>query len=802
MNFRWTESRQLVVLQVVVLFALGVLSAKPVKLILDTDVAVDAGDPAAITFLHGLADRCEVEILGITCITTNKYAAGCVDAIDRWHGRPDIPVGILKGEAFLDGDSYTKYISENWENRYPAGSDAAPDATVLLRQLLAKEPDDSQVVMVCIGPLRNLSNLLNSAADAASPLNGHDLVAKKVKLLSSMAAVFGATNGWGAGITPGVSTEFNIEKDVAAAQNVTGNWPTPIVFSGLEVGMKIVADAGIIRNSGNGPTAYALNSQGGERPAWDQTSILYGVRGRSNIWNLDSGGTCRINGNATNTWIRSPGAKDAFLIAAKSDSEIAVLIDSVQAQAGHLGGCKDTSRPSTPSNVSAHCTASGTVVVSWSPSIDPQSGIETYGICRNSRLIGSLSGATAFEDRSVVEFTKYNYWVSAANGVGWDSDRSPPVEITTTADKTPPSLAAVAAIGETADAKLYLCFSEPVDPQSASVVGNYSISGGITVAAAAVSASDPRLVELTVRGLMADVQQTVTVSMISDRAKSPNTIGVNNNAAFAFKPYLQGLRYRYVELDNAGANALKAGVLPAVKTGIVAKFDISPRLRDNTMGFAFAGMIKVPSDGQYTFFTKTASDDGSILRIDNSVVVDNNGEQSKPEEASGTMQLTKGIHSIAAYYWNQWTGFDFVVSWEGPGVARQEIPASVLLYAQDTTIFPPEIPAGGQYTGDVAENRTALKGDRADRMHIVRIGTGFALRTVPQAFPGGAILEFRVYNMRGEVVLASGKTVIRKGQAIVPVLCGRTGDMVSTGRYFCRIESSAAVRVFPVTLIQ
>ena len=77
--------------------ALGESAVRPpVKVFLDTDVCVDVGDLAALAMMHGLACAGEIEILGVTCVTSNPDAPGCVDAVNRCYGRPNIPVGALK----------------------------------------------------------------------------------------------------------------------------------------------------------------------------------------------------------------------------------------------------------------------------------------------------------------------------------------------------------------------------------------------------------------------------------------------------------------------------------------------------------------------------------------------------------------------------------------------------------------------------------------------------------------------------------------------------------------------------------
>ena len=63
----------------------------------------------------------------------------------------------------------------------------------MYRRILAAQPDHS-VDFIAIGPLNNLSDLLNSEADLYSPLSGKELIAQKVTRLVMMAGVFEAEN--------------------------------------------------------------------------------------------------------------------------------------------------------------------------------------------------------------------------------------------------------------------------------------------------------------------------------------------------------------------------------------------------------------------------------------------------------------------------------------------------------------------------------------------------------------------------------------------------------------------------------
>jgi len=67
------------------------------------------------------------------------------------------------------------------------------------------------------------------------------------------------------------------------------------------------------------------------------------------------------------------------------------------------------------------------------------------------------------------------------------------------------------------------------------------------------------------------------------------------------------------------------------------------------IGLVIDGLIDIPEDGIYTFWLN--SDDGSMLRIDDEPVIDNDGAHS-PREIIGQKALRKGLHKIHARYWD------------------------------------------------------------------------------------------------------------------------------------------------------
>ena len=111
-----------------------------------------------------------------------------------------------------------------------------------------------------------------------------------------------------------------------------------------------------------------------------------------------------------------------------------------------------------------------------------------------------------------------------------------------------------------------------------------------------------------------------------------------------------------------------------VATSIVATPTVAPKPREEYFGLVFTGSIEVPETGLYRFFVD--SDDGSLLRIGDVTVVDNDGPHSATEK-SGAIALEKGVHPIELRMFEA-AGQDLLrVSWLGPGMTKKaEVPAS------------------------------------------------------------------------------------------------------------------------------
>ena len=117
--------------------------------------------------------------------------------------------------------------------------------------------------------------------------------------------------------------------------------------------------------------------------------------------------------------------------------------------------------------------------------------------------------------------------------------------------------------------------------------------------------------------------------------------------------------------------------LEAVKTGQVFEFSLEKiSSAKDLFALQFEGKIQIGKSGTYEFFL--LSNDGTRLFIDHKEVVDNDGPHGADTEKSGKTELTEGLHDIRLEYFQAGGGMFLNVKFAGPGIEKQQIPATVL----------------------------------------------------------------------------------------------------------------------------
>ncbi len=179
-----------------------------------------------------------------------------------------------------------------------------------------------------------------------------------------------------------------------------------------------------------------------------------------------------------------------------------------------------------------------------------------------------------------------------------------------------------------------------------------------------------------------------------------NAFGVNKNTTIKMKAFkgdeasltATAIFKKMGEIKKVSMNEVKPGLsykytqgiyrmvndfldVPPLKTGVVPNFTMDPREKEQFFSFDFEGYINIKQAGEYTFYL--ATNDGGRMYVDDNMIINNDGLHPVVEVAK-KVELTSGLHPISVKYFQEGGLNGLKVSWEGPGVEKQEIPASVL----------------------------------------------------------------------------------------------------------------------------
>ncbi len=296
---------------------------RPVPVIFDTDLDSDVDDVGALAVLHALANAGHAKILAVIVTSDDMHSPLCADALNTYFRRPDIPIGVTKDMRLRSFSRYTRKIAEEFPHSLKSYSDAE-DAASLYRNVLSSQPDNS-VTIITVGHLTNLKNLLLSAPDDYSPLDGTTLVNKKGKLWSCMGGKYPA----------GKEPNF-YRPDPASTGICVSRWPGKAVFSGAQIGNPIKTGGETLRKNAP-PTspvrrAYELYNRFKGRSSWDQTAVLYAIEDYRKHWSVHTKGHNHIFPDGSNQWNSLPDKDHAYLVKKTDPAELARIIDDLMLQ--------------------------------------------------------------------------------------------------------------------------------------------------------------------------------------------------------------------------------------------------------------------------------------------------------------------------------------------------------------------------------------------------------------------------------------------------------------------------------------
>ncbi|HBC86791.1 MAG TPA: hypothetical protein DCZ94_07550 [Lentisphaeria bacterium] len=297
-------------------------SSNAANVILDTSLNT-ADEAGALAMLHAMADKGEVNLLGCIYPGRSNAPLAAIDAINTYHGRPDLPVAMVVKGGWINPSEIAKSIATSFPQDLKT-DDTMPDSIVIYRKLLAVQPDKS-VTIICTGWQNSLAALLSTKGDDISPLTGRELVAQKVKLLSIAGGQY----------PTGSDFIYNKERDLNAALCVSVAWPTRVVYTGVEVGKQITAGAALA-SSGDvkDPVKKFFASQkAAPYGGIGMVATLYGVRGAQAFWDDTTTGALYIQPcSGEIQWMTDLKRDQAYLKVKKSPGEMEKILNDLMCQ--------------------------------------------------------------------------------------------------------------------------------------------------------------------------------------------------------------------------------------------------------------------------------------------------------------------------------------------------------------------------------------------------------------------------------------------------------------------------------------
>lgn len=138
-------------------------------------------------------------------------------------------------------------------------------------------------------------------------------------------------------------------------------------------------------------------------------------------------------------------------------------------------------------------------------------------------------------------------------------------------------------------------------------------------------------------------------------------------------PTKNGISYSYYE--GQFRQVAELGKSKILETGELNNFSLSPAKLDDWFGFEYNAWINIPETGVYKFYT--FSDDGSVLYMDNKVIVDNDGSHNE-RRREGKVHLEKGFHALKVLYFERYMGENIEVGYASRHIEETLLPDDIL----------------------------------------------------------------------------------------------------------------------------
>lgn len=180
----------------------------------------------------------------------------------------------------------------------------------------------------------------------------------------------------------------------------------------------------------------------------------------------------------------------------------------------------------------------------------------------------------------------------------------------------------------------------------------------------------------------ADVREQLYAKIRPLTTELPSQLGSESTSGGLGLPGIH-VDYYFPSASNVDIKTLdkmtpkQSGVVPAIS------INVPQRKEADRFALKFTGFIQISKPGKYTFYA--ASDDGSRIYLDDKLLVNNDGRHGIVEKSTA-IDLSTGAHKLVVTYFDNGGGDGLAIRWSGPGIKKQDIPASRLSLSGGDTL--------------------------------------------------------------------------------------------------------------------
>lgn len=302
--------------------------------IFDTDIGGDIDDVLALQMVINYHNAGKINLAAVTISKDNRKSILLVDGICRFNGIEGVDIGFASNG--VDSNEYY-YLNPVLGARRHDGShlinpivdtSSVEDGYKVMRRKLA-ESKDGNAIIITVGSFCNMSNLLLSGPDEISPLNGVELVARKVGKVCVMGGTFDSGN---------MFPEWNIKGDIPSSQRLFDLCPVTMIVSGWEVGNAVLYPAESIENDfgdvNENPLTVAYTHYSEMpfcRPTWDLSSVYDAVMSDRNAYGISGPGRIEVDEQGITRFTPDGNGRHYYLTISPEQVETArnALVESV-----------------------------------------------------------------------------------------------------------------------------------------------------------------------------------------------------------------------------------------------------------------------------------------------------------------------------------------------------------------------------------------------------------------------------------------------------------------------------------------